>query len=147
MLVLPKNTYIIIDPCYVMTDDAYDTLCDKMNFKARAQIVEVENNQIAISTTAFGDGLYESNLNVSFPVDAGIIGAVPLALCCPEKLQNEWVKQSSVIITDSEIEFDYCDGTFKFNDLEIYTNCIDGYEFDEYNDDDEIKFEFDSPFY
>ena len=31
MITLPKATYIVIDPCYVMRDDAYDVLCDKMD--------------------------------------------------------------------------------------------------------------------
>ena len=43
MITLPQATYITIDPCYVMRDDAYDILCDKMDFNTRAQIVEIDH--------------------------------------------------------------------------------------------------------
>ena len=136
MITLPQATYITIDPCYVMRDDAYDILCDKMDFNTRAQIVEIEGHQMALSNTAWGDGCYDSNLGVSFSVDAGIIGAVPLELCCPEKLKEDFVKQNSFMMNDTSIAFSYDNGTFKFNELEIYTNYEEE-EFDEDEDEDD----------
>ena len=161
MITLPKATYIVIDPCYVMRDDAYDVLCDKMDFNTRAQIIEIEGHQMALSNTAWGDGTYDSNSSTSFSVDAGIIralsntawgdgtydsnsstsfsvdagiiGAVPLALCCPEKLNEEFVKGTSVILTDTSVEFSYNEGTFKINSLEIYTGYDEEEEEDEGN--------------
>ena len=133
MITLPKATYIVIDPCYVMRDDAYDVLCDKMDFNTRAQIIENEGHQMALSNTAWGDGTYDSNSSTSFSVDAGIIGAVPLALCCPEKLNEEFVKGTSVILTDTSVEFSYNEGTFKINSLEIYTGYDEEEEEDEGN--------------
>lgn len=133
MITLPKATYIVIDPCYVMRDDAYDVLCDKMDFNTRAQIIEIEGHQMALSNTAWGDGTYDSNSSTSFSVDAGIIGAVPLALCCPEKLNEEFVKGTSVILTDASVEFSYNEGTFKINSLEIYTGYDEEEEEDEGN--------------
>ncbi len=133
MITLPKATYIVIDPCYVMRDDAYDVLCDKMDFNTRAQIIEIEGHQMTLSNTAWGDGTYDSNSSTSFSVDAGIIGAVPLALCCPEKLNEEFVKGTSVILTDTSVEFSYNEGTFKINSLEIYTGYDEEEEEDEGN--------------
>ena len=133
MITLPKATYIVIDPCYVMRDDAYDVLCDKMDFNTRAQIIEIEGHQMALSNTAWGDGTYDSNSSTSFSVDAGIIGAVPLALCCPEKLNEEFVKGTSVVLTDTSVEFSYNEGTFKINSLEIYTGYDEEEEEDEGN--------------
>ena len=133
MITLPKATYIVIDPCYVMRDDAYGVLCDKMDFNTRAQIIEIEGHQMALSNTAWGDGTYDSNSSTSFSVDAGIIGAVPLALCCPEKLNEEFVKGTSVILTDTSVEFSYNEGTFKINSLEIYTGYDEEEEEDEGN--------------
>lgn len=133
MITLPKATYIVIDPCYVMRDDAYDVLCDKIDFNTRAQIIEIEGHQMALSNTAWGDGTYDSNSSTSFSVDAGIIGAVPLALCCPEKLNEEVVKGTSVILTDTSVEFSYNEGTFKINSLEIYTGYDEEEEEDEGN--------------
>lgn len=116
-----------------MRDDAYDVLCDKMDFNTRAQIIEIEGHQMALSNTAWGDGTYDSNSSTSFSVDAGIIGAVPLALCCPEKLNEEFVKGTSVILTDTSVEFSYNEGTFKINSLEIYTGYDEEEEEDEGN--------------
>ena len=99
MITLPQATYITIDPCYVMRDDAYDVLCDKMDFNTRAQIVEIEGHQMALSNTAWGDGCYDSNLGVSFSVDAGIIGVVPLALCCPENLKKTLLSKTHLCLT------------------------------------------------
>ena len=91
---------------------------------------------MALSNTAWGDGCYDSNLGVSFSVDAGIIGVVPLALCCPEKLKEDFVKQNSFMFNDTSIAFSYDNGTFKFNELEIYTNYEEE-EFDEEEDEDD----------
>ncbi|ADG59928.1 hypothetical protein Acj9p028 [Acinetobacter phage Acj9] len=119
---LPKADYIVIDPCYVMRSDAYDQLCEKMDFDANAQLIEIDGHQMALSGTAYGDGSYQSTSNTVFPVDAGIIGAVPLALCDLNKLDEQWVIYAGVRFNDTEISFEYDNGTFKFNDLQIFTN-------------------------
>ena len=124
MITLPQATYIIIDPCYVMTDENYDLLLEEYtgNNGPEATEVMVNGHKMALSGTAWGDGTYDSNTSTSFSVDAGIIGAVPLALCCPEKLKEEFVKENSVIMADTTVGFKWVDGTFYFNDLEIYTS-------------------------
>ena len=135
MIILPKATYIVIDPCYVMTEDNYDLLLNEYtgNNGPEATEVMVNGHKMALSGTAWGDGTYDSNSSTSFSVDAGIIGAVPLALCCPEKLKEEFVKENSVIMTDTQVTFDFDNGTFKINNLEIYTGYDEEEEEDEGN--------------
>ncbi len=132
MITLPKSSYIIIDPCYVMTEENYDLLLDEYSGNNGPEALEVMVNGtlMALSSTAYGDGSYDSNTSTSFSVDAGMIGAVPLSLCDPEKLKEKFVKETSIII-NSSINFDYDNGTFYINDLEIYTGSDDDEDFED----------------
>lgn len=133
-LTLTANKFIVIDPCYVMLEEAYDKLCEKINFDLKAQIIEIDGHQLAITTTYWGDGQYNSNGKPVFSVDAGVIAAVPLELCDPEKLEN-FTDDEDCKYFEGEIEFRECSGTIIINDFAIYTNESDD-EDDDYLEDD-----------
>lgn len=132
MFNLPKASYIVIDPCYVMKDEFYNELCDKLGFTG-AEEITINGRKIAVSGTAYGDGCYDSNKGTNFPVDSGMIGAIPFELCDSEKLNSEWNLKHCEIFKNESIVFKFENGTFFINDLEIYTNPEDE-DYDEEED-------------
>lgn len=135
MFHLPQASYIVIDPCYVMKDEYYNELCDKLGFNG-AEEIEINGHKLAVSGTAYGDGCYDSNKGTNFPVDSGMIGAIPFELCDSEKLNSDWNLKHSEILKDQDVVFKYDNGTFFINDLLIYT----AYEEEEEEEEDEYFF-------
>ena len=87
---LPAGNYVLGDPCYIhslsRTDarwskflEAYDALREKdSNFCA---VFEFEGHLCFVSDTNCGDGFYTDNIDGEYGVDAGMIAAIPVALC------------------------------------------------------------------
>ena len=92
---LPRGKYVISDPCYLWDDDEWIALLERHKYfnvegKSGGVFVEKRGGQeyyLAVSRTAYGDGGYRSTFRTEeFPVDAGILGAVPVELVSPEIL-------------------------------------------------------------
>lgn len=81
---LKKGEYYIGDCCYVLDEDNlndfdwYDDFC--LQFFADGGDIKVKGESIVAFGTAYGDGVYPSNVGFSFPVDAGLIGCTPKSL-------------------------------------------------------------------
>jgi hypothetical protein len=88
---LPAGKYLVGDPCYSFTNDSGRTNGDDLWMEwldtawkdvdaNRVRILEgeIRGFRIAASGTAFGDGHYDDQDGHGYPVDAGLIGAVPL---------------------------------------------------------------------
>ena len=158
-------THFIGDPCYVLhtieAGGAYnDELWVNSFCEALGKAEEQEDfdghltymgHQIFVHSTAFGDGSYEGSDGRSYPVDAGIIGAIPFELIeasvVQDKLNDRSVRAVSMT-ADQLSKADYYDGTFTFHtsqgSLEIETDpeeeysCQDcGAEISEYEYHDE----------
>ncbi|EQA7786830.1 hypothetical protein ACX818_001424 [Acinetobacter baumannii] len=131
MNLLPPNKYIVIDPCYVLTDEVYDKMIDQSIISSQPQLIDLngDGKPMMVCSTLYGDGYYESNLGVYFPVDSGQIAVIPLELCDSDALNDAWNQQHSFLI-EGEINFDYdtLDGTITVNHLEIYTGGLDSDE-------------------
>ena len=145
---LPRSTYIVCDPCYVMLPEAYDQLCDLMyptDWQTNGTVNELKINghDLWVHGTAYGDGTYSSNSSISFAVDSGTIGAVPLQLCDPEKVKRILEDKEATLFEDTVIYTGYSNGMFTFagevSELCIFTEDDDEEEedFDTYYDTDE----------
>ena len=84
MAVLEKGRYWIGDPCYVFPNhgpmsDRWDKLIEKNDCFNAGPFTEIDGGKIKVwaDGTTFGDGLYSSNINFNFPVDAGLLGIIP----------------------------------------------------------------------
>lgn len=89
------------DPCYVMKDAVYHGVWgDQYNFDDG----EFDHNGVkfAIGGTAYGDGYYSGSDGTSFPVDAGVIGAVPSELLDEEKVAGYNERTFPGIMVDAE---------------------------------------------
>lgn len=128
MINLPKDTYIVVDPCYVLSDEIMDKICDAAEQYAYEQIIDIDGYKIAIASTTYGDGMWSSNLGINFAVDSGLIACIPIGLCTESELTDEFVQKHSLLLEATEVQFDYCGGTYAINHLEIYTNDEPGEE-------------------
>ncbi len=125
--ILPAGTYWVGDPCYVFTDEEWDTVLDVTDCFEREEAT-INGHRFAATATVYGDGCYESNVGFMFGVDAGLIGAVPVELVTMEVDEN-----SSLKVTFDRPFRVYRDsrGTIHIGHIEIET----GYE-DEDEDED-----------
>ena len=84
-----KTSFYLGDICYALKDEIYDDVWGKQ-YKYADGSFDVQDTglKFAVVGTAFGDGEYDSKSGFSYPVDAGVIGIVPVELCDEKKLER-----------------------------------------------------------
>ena len=135
MKIKSNKGVVIIDPCYVLSDDAYDQLISQNGWEGGVYTVTVNGKTMEMMShpTMNGDGYYASNKTADFPVDSGSIGIIPVELVDEKKMHehfgdlehiaDEWgyYKEGS-----GDVYLTYENGTFIINlmgedSLKIYT--------------------------
>lgn len=140
-LVLNKGKYYIGDICYALGEEIYyKHWGDRFNFENG--LYDVDGKQFAVLSTAWGDGCYigcHKNKAYSFPVDAGNIGMVDVALL--DKSEEYLSTCGAIIEFDSDISFSYDDGiiSIRADGANIDINTRD--DTDDYEDDEEEDYE------
>ena len=78
-VMVPAGTYVLGDPCYCTPDEHWHSLLESCNYFIDNPIGRLPSGESILGFgTAYGDGEYKDNFGRSFPVDAGLIGLVPL---------------------------------------------------------------------
>lgn len=73
--------FYVGDICYVLEDRVYDEVWGKhSNYADGVHTDDKSGHSFAVASTAYGDGCYLDNDGHDYPVDAGVIGIVPLEL-------------------------------------------------------------------
>lgn len=129
-LTIPKGEYFIGDPCYCFEGDWGDIL-DKTDFFSEE--VLHKGKLLAAFGTKYGDGTYLDQFDNKFPVDAGLIGIVPVCMITKEGgKKNNWLKQAGLFVKfqcgEKMSEFD---GTITIGEHIIKTGDDDFYDNDE----------------
>lgn len=76
-----REGFYVGDICYVLGDDLYHNVWGgQHNYRDGIFEDPVTNLCFAVAGTVYGDGCYLGNDGSEFPVDAGVIGLVPLEL-------------------------------------------------------------------
>ena len=75
-----KKGFYVGDICYVLADNVYDGVWGKNGYEDGEFIVPKTGLKFAVAGTAWGDGYYQGSNGKEYPVDAGVIGIVPLEL-------------------------------------------------------------------
>jgi len=90
---LPRGDYYVGDPCYVIRDDnewrEFLELLGKAE-EARGgpmlpHIIRFKGHDCFVSSTNTGDGLYRDQSGTEYPVDAGMLAAIPAELVAAER--------------------------------------------------------------
>jgi len=150
-----KGKLYIGDPCYVLSDEAYDQLLDVIlrkdgcvaTIKANGETAEMACHQ-----TAYGDGAYDCVTDSQYigccGVDSGLIGIIPFELLDTSKVDDRMYGDLAAIVdAEGEVELTYDEGTFYIktadgNTFEIKTGD-DGFEYDDYDGDNYFDTDFD----
>lgn len=133
---LPAGKYYIGDPCYVIRDHNWSDFCEAF-FKAEQEdqdVFEYDGQTVFASHTFYGDGRFDDQDGYTYGVDAGMIGAIPLALIPGGEAQAA----ANGRVVDFKQPFDAWyekDGTFWIGNVRIFTGFDDPEEDDEEEDD------------
>ena len=76
---MPAGKYYIGDPCYVIADEDWGPLLEHAEYFSgtEGKAVDWMGDLLFSGSTAYGDGEYQDRKGNKYPVDAGMIGAVP----------------------------------------------------------------------
>lgn len=123
---IPAGTYLLGDPCYAVPDDLWDEAgksCDWWESSPIATVV-VNNKEYKVLGfgTTYGDGSYTDNDGLVYPVDAGLIGLVPIELANP---QDPYYPLNSVVVFDRETLCTNDNGIMKFGNIHIDTKNLE----------------------
>ncbi len=141
-MVVPKGVYYLGDPCYMVPDELWMPLLEDSDYFDQPSGV-VNGHTVYAFHTLYGDGEYKDQYGNSYPVDAGLIGLVPIEL--PDAATKAQHDGASQLVTFSNPTVCICDeGLLKFGHILIDTRDeeedeVDEWEevFSEEGDDDE----------
>jgi hypothetical protein len=121
------SKYLISDPCYVIKDEHWDEFVSNMLAEENAHppylnygLFKVNGHDLFAHYTKWGDGYFSSNIpGVSFGVDGGAIGCIPVELCKPaEDIRGEYYE---IELEDLNSSCSYSDGLFTLGSVTIET--------------------------
>lgn len=79
---MPAGEYYVGDPCYGIPDEEWIPWLESADYEKEGQYLLAKCRDVWCVgvSTAYGDGLFFDDSGLSYPVDAGLIGAVPKSL-------------------------------------------------------------------
>lgn len=126
---MKAGTYYIGDPCYVIGDDKdWLDFLDRMD-SARGEAFEYRDETCWVGDTKWGDGVYFDNFDNNYPVDAGLIGVIPMGVVDDHKGSDF----GNIAVFKEDFTIEYHDGKFNIGGVEINTEDED----DEDEDDED----------
>lgn len=150
---LAAGTYLVGDPCYAFSNDGPDNWMPWLNDawkdadpnQVRILDGRVKGMRVAASGTAYGDGSYEDQDGFSYPVDAGMLGAVHIDFLRnlypekdglhPERLEADLGMRVVEFAAPFHIEYD--DGLIQIGHIAIQTGDEDEEDESYWDDEDE----------
>jgi hypothetical protein len=104
--------FYIGDICYVLDDRLYHGVWGDQNGYADGTFRDPDTGlEVSVAGTAYGDGCYLGSDGAEFPVDAGVIGLVPLELV-PKEKEPQGGRLGEIFKMPGEAEFIAEDGLF-----------------------------------
>ena len=127
---VPAGKYVIGDPCYTVPNDDWETLLQSCDYFNRPVGISGGFEVLAFPT-AYGDGVYRDQKGRAFPVDAGLIGLVPVEYA--QVTEDRFYPTHTVTFTKTTACTQRDDGTLIFGDVTIKTG--DNADDEEYDDE------------
>lgn len=128
-VIMPAGEYWVGDPCYAVKDEDWMPWLESADYMSDPQILIAEIGDFSVLGigTAYGDGKYKDKDGRSYPVDAGLIGVVPV-----EVAQDD-VSGAHKVTFASEFTCSYDNGVITLGSINIDTDA-DPEDDDEYCD-------------
>lgn len=125
-ITLPAGKYFVGDPCYAIPADSWQSWLEEAGYMEdpRYLVADVETFTCVGVGTAHGDGVFEDQKGNSYPVDAGLIGAVPVQLLLPSR-ETPWGMTKMKF--DADFKVSYKEGKITIGHLVIDTDPEDHY--------------------
>ena len=123
--IFSAGRYYVGDPCYVITDEAWDKVLRETGCFGYESFSGIDENYYHLNgkmcwanSTAYGDGTYLDNNNHEYWVDAGLLGVIPA-----EAIDEAPDFRGGFAFIDFPKPFtvEYKDGTFRFGNIIIPT--------------------------
>ncbi len=125
---VPAGHYILGDPCYVVPDSDWDSLLQSCNyFENPIGYVKdgIQEFPVLAFSTLWGDGCYKGTDGNTYPVDAGLIGLVPVEILGKD-VHNLRGDLSKIVTFDKTIKCSRdSDGKLRFGHITIDTDPAD----------------------
>jgi hypothetical protein len=122
---VPAGHYILGDPCYVVPDSDWDSLLQSCNyFENPIGYVKdgIQEFPVLAFSTLWGDGCYKGTDGNTYPVDAGLIGLVPVEILGKD-VHNLRGDLSKIVTFDKTIKCSRdSDGKLRFGHITIDTD-------------------------
>lgn len=128
---VPAGTYVLGDPCYAVPYFLWEDAGESSNwFDTPVATVKVEDKTFNILgfSTAHGDGSYYGSDGFDYPVDAGLIGLVPIELANIKRhdLQGSI---NRIVTFDRDVLCTNICGVMQFGDIVIDTEDCEEKEY------------------
>ena len=125
---MPAGLYVIGDPCYHVPDAEWDSVLDESGFFngqcwASFRTFNGRTGTVVAFSTVYGDGVYQDAAGRRYPVDAGLIGLIPLEDVDPNALD---LSCANVIEFKTSITCKEKEGVITFGFVEVDTDPPDG---------------------
>jgi hypothetical protein len=125
---VPAGHYILGDPCYAVPDSDWDSLLQSCNyFENPIGYVKdgIQEFPVLAFSTRWGDGCYKGTDGNTYPVDAGLIGLVPVEILGKD-VHNLRGDLSKIVTFDKTIKCSRdSDGKLRFGHITIDTDSAD----------------------
>lgn len=122
---VPAGHYILGDPCYVVPDCDWDSLLQSCNyFENPIGYVKdgIQEFPVLAFSTLWGDGCYKGTDGNTYPVDAGLIGLVPVEILGND-VHNLRGDLSKIVTFDKTVKCSRdSDGKLRFGHITIDTD-------------------------
>lgn len=124
---MPAGKYWVGDPCYAVPDHRWIEWLEAADYTEQNVLVaELDGRTILGIGTAYGDGTYPGSDGNEYPVDAGLIGLVPVEIADYSDSKHP----AGAIMQQVEFDHDFdCrsfdDGTIVLGHIEIETGTDD----------------------
>lgn len=104
---MPAGQYWVGDPCYAVPNERWQKWLEAADYEnaVRFLLAELDGHPVLGIGTAYGDGLYTDDQGRDYPVDAGLIGVVPVEVARPD------VTGMHLVDFEDDFECRYDDGT------------------------------------
>lgn len=104
---LPAGKYFVGDPCYVFgpgvdENARWGALLDAANYFDDEVVVSFNGSKLFAAHTRYGDGEYLDQDGSKYPVDSGLIGAVPRKLW--QRKESDILRCGRVVVFDAKFE-------------------------------------------
>ena len=121
---LPKGTYYIGDPCYILDKVTYDWFLDYTGFFQDVSKMITYNHPFVILPTYHGDGACSDLERRDYAVDSGTLGCIPESLVISDEIFERKLNRGDFYKIKFDEDF-YCgefQGVLKFGHIVIDTD-------------------------